>query len=456
MGRREARRLGLIQAAIDRKVTNREGAQALELSLRQFKRLRSRVARLGAAGVVHGNRGRQSPRRLVATVREAVQELLTQSIARLNDCHIADLLETRGVAVSAASVRRIRNELGLAAKRRRRPPQHRRRRLRAACAGALVQIDGSPFAWWDEAAPPCWTVGAIDDATGSILALTFQPGEDVHAYATLFQRLFGDHGLPVRLYGDHSSVLVRNDEHWTVDEQLSGAQDPTQIGQALRELGVHYDAAHSPQAKGRIERLWGTLQDRLSAELRLARIHDRDAAEAFLPDFIRRYNERFAVPARECRSAFRPAPRDLDRILCCRYRRVVARDDTVTIPGRWVQLPAGPRQRSWHKARVEVRELLDGRLLVIHPRHGLLAEQPAPSGPFRLVPRKNPNRLDQARRPAPQPPAPRRVKDRVPGASKARPNSPWRRSYKKIYALHPTHPNPGGVRITDELGGQNH
>lgn len=443
MGRRDARRLGVIQAALQGKLTNREGAGALGLSLRQFKRLKAAVHHDGVSGVVHGNRGRVSARRLNPAVVERVQGLLTHAEVKLNDCHVVDLLAEHGVAVSVASVRRLRVALRLPAKRRRRPPQHHRRRTRAARRGALVQIDGSPFAWWSDAAPPCSLVGAIDDASGSILALTLQPSEDVHAYATMLDLLFRAHGLPACLYGDHTSILVRNDPHWTLAEELAGQQNATQIGQALAELGVEYRAAHSPQAKGRVERLWNTLQDRLAAEMRLHRIHSQAAAQAYLPGFIARYNARFAIPAADCVSVFRAAPRDLAHCLCCRYQRVVARDDTVTLPGRWAQLPAGPYHRTWHKARVEVRELLDGRLRVIHPRAGVLVEQPAPPGPFRLVSRTAARREGTPRMPpkprlTPPPQPLHGVKDRIPAATRPAPDHPMRGSYKNIQRRRPS------------------
>jgi hypothetical protein len=190
--------------------------------------------------------------------------------------------------------------------------------------------------------------------------------------------------VPLVLYGDRSGILIRNDPHWTLEEELAGRQGPTQFGRMLEELGVSFIAATSPQAKGRIERLWATLQDRLAAELRLLGHSTLEAALAYLPRFIAVHNRRLARPAAETTSAFRTAPRDLDRILACVYQRVVARDNTVTIPGRWAQVPAGPHQRSYNKARVEVRELLEGRLLVLHPRHGLIAEQASPSGAFIL------------------------------------------------------------------------
>jgi hypothetical protein len=232
-------------------------------------------------------------------------------------------------------------------------------------------------------------VGAIDDATGAILALHFRPHEDLYGYTELLRRLAFTHGLPCTLYGDRLAVFVRNDAHWTLEEELAGAQDPTQFGQMLAELAIGYIAAQSPQAKGRIERLWGTLQDRLVLELRLRGITTVAAAEAFLPEFIADYNRRFAKTPREVSPVWRRAPRHLDHVLACRYDRTVAGDNTVTVPGRWIQLPPGPARRSWQRARVQVRELLDGRLVVFHPRHGRIAEQPAPTGPFTLVPRES-------------------------------------------------------------------
>ena len=364
----------------------------LGLSVRQFKRLRGRVRDHGVRGLVHGNRGQPSPRRLAEAVRQRVLELLTGTV-KLNDHHIADLLEEAGPRVSPASVRRLRRSLKLPAKRRRRPPQHRRRRERAARRGALVLIDGSPFQWFDPQAPALSLLGAIDDATGEILALTFRPTEDLHGYVVLLRELITGHGVPLAFYGDRSGILVRNDHHWTLEEELAGRQTPPQFGRMLEELAVRFIAATSPQAKGRVERLWGTLQDRLAAELRLYGHTTIEAARAYLAVFIQRHNRQRAIVPAEATSAFRPVPRDLDHVLACRYQRVVARDNTTTILGRWVQIPPGPHRRSWHPARVEVRELLDGRLRVIHPRHGVIAEQPAPSEPFILESRATPRAL---------------------------------------------------------------
>jgi hypothetical protein len=242
-----------------------------------------------------------------------------------------------------------------------------------------VLIDGSPFTWFDEGGSRFSLLGAIDDATGEILALTFRPTEDLHGYTVLLREVIVHHGVPLALYGDRSGILVRNDRHWSLEEELAGRQTPPQFGQMLEELAIRFIAATSPQAKGRVERLWATLQDRLVTELRLRRITTLTTATAYLADFIRRHNRRWAIAPRETCSAFRAAPRDLEGILACRYSRVVARDNTVSIPGRWAQLPPGPHGRSWNRTAVEVRELLDGRLRVLHDRRGMLVEQPAPT-----------------------------------------------------------------------------
>src|SRR3989442_1603054 len=228
----------------------------------------------------------------------------------------------------------------------RRPAQHRARRPREAAAGQLLQIDGSPFPWLEGRGPAMTLLGAIDDATSTVIALHFRPTEDLHGYATLLHQVFTTVGLPVALYGDGVSILVRNDRHWTLDEELAGTQSPTHLGQVLQELGIGYVQASPPQAKGRVERLWGTLQDRLVSELRLRRIATRAAANAFLPEFLADFNRRFARAALAPQAVWRRPPRDLALVVGCRYRRVAARDNTVKLRPRLAQTPPGPRGRA--------------------------------------------------------------------------------------------------------------
>ena len=150
--------------------------------------------------------------------------------------------------------------------------------------------------------------GLIDDATSTPLALWFRPNEDLHGYVTILDRTCRTYGLPVELYGDRLNVFARNDPHWTLAEELQGHQDPTHFGRMLKALGIGFIRAHSPQAKGRIERLWGTLQDRLTSELRLRGIRTLEGGNAFLPEFLADYTRRFARPPTDSTPAWRPAP----------------------------------------------------------------------------------------------------------------------------------------------------
>ena len=396
MSRKEVRRPGLVQLAVAGKITTAEGARSLKMTPRQFRRLKARYRADGVRGLVHRRRGRPSPRGLEVEVRDRVLELIQTRYRDFNDCHCTEKLrEVEGLAVGRETVRRLRRALGVPPKRRRRPPQHRSRRPRRPCMGSLVLVDGSPFDWLGTGTPLC-LLGAIDDATSTLLALHFRPAEDLHGYLTLLGQLAARHGLPVTLYGDRLGVFVRNDAHWSLEEELQGAQHPTHFGQVLQDLGIGYIAAHSPQAKGRVERVWETLQDRLVAELRLHRLTTVAAAAAFLPTYLADHNRRLTQPPAEATPAWRRAPRDLADRLSCRYTRHVARDNTVRLGARWIQIPRGPHGRSYAGCRVEVRECLDGRLLVDY--HGTrLVDQPSPAPEFVLVPRRQ-QRLRASRR----------------------------------------------------------
>lgn len=437
MSHKEARRPGLIQAAIEGKISNEEGARALGMSVRQFQRLKVRYRSQGLKGLAHGNRGRTSPRRASAELRDRVLTLLQGTYRGFNDHHFVEKLEdAEEIRLSRELIRRWRHEAGIAPVRRRRPVRHRHRRLREARRGALVLVDGSEFAWFG-GTQRLALLGAIDDATGEILALHFRPHEDLHGYTELLRRMAQAHGLPLALYGDRLGVFVRNDNYWSLDEELRGARKPTQFGRVLAELAIGFIPAGSPQAKGRIERLWGTLQDRLTNEMRLRQLTSIEEGEAFLPHFLDAFNRRFAHAPRETPKAWRRPPRDFDQILACRYERIVSRDNTVRIPGRWIQVPPGPRGCSYHLRRVEARELLDGRLLIFFQGR-LIAQQASPVKTFLLTPRDDSHgkhrraalglHQNAPKRLAPKPaPTPRGRKIPYPG-----PHHPWRTKSKML------------------------
>src|SRR3990170_605298 len=419
MSRKEAPRMGLLKALVARRVTGREVATALAVTVRHVWRLKRRFEAAGAEGLLHRGRGRPSPRRLAARLRQRVVTLLTTTYRDFNDCHATEKLqEVEGLALSRPTVRRLRQALGRPAKRRRRPRQY--------------------LAWLEARGPAMSLHGAIDDATGTVLALHFRPTEDLHGYTTLLRALVTDYGLPLALYGDRLNVFLRNDRHWTLGEQLRGTQDPTHFGRMLQALGIGFIPAGSPQAKGRIERLWQTLQDRLVSELRLRGIATLEAAHAFLPEFLADFNRRFTHAPADATAAWRPAPRDLAAVLSCRYTRVVAHDNTLRLRPRSVQLP---RRRAYTGRRLEVRECLDGRLLVFADGH-CLATQPAPAADFILRPRRGPSSDRRQRLRASQsrvaeggryPPTPRKppLSSRTPApvaARKPSPAHPWRHS----------------------------
>jgi transposase len=309
MSRKELPRPGLLAAAVAGRITHREGAAALRITPRQFQRLKQRFREGGPLAVRHQGRRRPSHRRLAAGVGAQVQALLQDRYAGFNDTHLTEKLrELHGLAVSRESVRRLRRALGWPAVHRRRPAQHRARRPRAAAAGQLLQIDGSPFPWLEGRGPAMTLLGAIDEATSTVIALHFRPTEDLHGYATLLHQVFTTVGLPVALYGDGVNILVRTDRHWTLAEQRAGTQAPTHLGRVLHELGIGSVQARSPQGNGRGERLWGTLQDRLVSQLRLRAVATRAAANAFLPEFLADFNRRFARPPGQPQAVWRRPP----------------------------------------------------------------------------------------------------------------------------------------------------
>jgi transposase len=387
----EGRRLHVLGLLERGRLTTAQAAEGLGLTPRQVRRLRRALQRQGPEGLAHGNRGRQSPHRLPDSLRAQIVALAQGRYAGLNDHHLTEkLTAVEGLPVSRATVRRILRAAGLISPRHRRPPQHRSRRPRRAQAGLLCQLDGSPFAWFGPTQPACSLLAAIDDATGAVLAGTFRAQEDAAGYLTLLRTLGQTVGLPAAAYTDSHGIFVRNDPHWTLAEELQGYQDPTQVGRAFQALAIAHLVAGSPQAKGRIERLWQTLQDRLVAELRLAGITTMAAGNRFLATtFLPAFSAQFAVPPAVAAAAYRPVPRgwDLERLCAFHYARQVAADNTVRVAEVRLQLLPGPRGRSYAKAAADVVQCLDGAWRVyVHER--LVGTRPAPSDPGQLRARK--------------------------------------------------------------------
>jgi len=398
MSQRDLNRMHVIRLTLEGRQSVRRGAELLGLSARQVKRLRKKMREGGVKGILHGNRGRKPWNRTAPEAVKRVLQFLRGRYAGLNDTHVTEKLsEKEGLEVSRATVRRIRRQGGIAAARKRRAKRHYKRRERRAQQGELLLWDGSPHRWLGESGSMWTLVVAMDDATGALLQGVFSEHEDAQSYLTCLKQLLREQGIPLSIYMDRHGIFKRNDDHWSVEEELAGERIPTQVGLALKSLGVEPIFALSPQAKGRVERLFATLQDRLVSELRLAGIRTRDQATAFVNGpFKTDFNRRFAKPPEQTQSAWRKVPRELDveRICSFHYQATVGNDNAVRLAGMILDIPEGPNHKGYAKSRVEVRQLLDGRWRV-YLKDELLLEtaKPALNMPLRTVRRKHRQRL---------------------------------------------------------------
>ncbi len=246
-----------------------DAADLLGLSPRQVRRLRRAYRRRGPQALVHGNRGRRSPRRMDDATRKQIVRLAQTTYADINFQHLSELLaEREALRFSRQTLSRLLRAAGVRSPRTRRPPRHRRRRERMPQEGLLVQLDGSAHAWLEQRGPRLTLVAVMDDATGEVLAATFRDEEDAHGYFLVFHTLTQTKGVPVAAYTDRHGIFhhPKTKRPLTLQEQLAGGPAPTQVERALQELGIRWIPANSPQAKGRIERLFGTFQDRLRSE----------------------------------------------------------------------------------------------------------------------------------------------------------------------------------------------
>ncbi len=444
LSQKEGTRLQVLNQVLERRLRVREAAGLLGVSERHGWRLLAAYRKEGAAALAHGNRGRKPGHATGEETRARVWELAQERYQGVNHCHLAELLaEREGLWLSRSTVRRILAEAGIKSPRRRRLPKHRVRRERYPQEGMLLQVDGSRHDWLEGRGSYFTLVGAIDDATGTVPFALFREQEDAQGYFLLLEEIIRSKGIPLALYSDrHSIFQVNPKQRESLEEQLAGERQPTQLGRALGELGIQPIFALSPQAKGRVERLWGTFQDRLVAELRLAGATTIPEANRVLWAFLPRFNARFGVPPAQPGLAYRPPEPGicLDGVLCFKYQRTVARDNTVRFDGRVLQLLPGLERLSYAHARVEVQERLDSSLVVSYQGQ-VISTTEAPPHPVTLRARKadrygvtSPQSLlvevrpeapsSQGREPTHNGTHPKEGK---PTAHKPGPNHPWRR-----------------------------
>jgi transposase len=429
---KEKKRLYVLNEVEAGRLTNLQAANMLGISERQVYRLKARYRVEGAQALAHGNRGRASPRRIPTAVREQVVELVRETYRAFNDHHLTELLsEKHALRLSRSTVRRIRQEAGLSGPRKRRAPKHRSRRERYTRRGMLLQVDGSDHDWLDGRGQSLTLLAAIDDATGEIPYALFRDEEDAAGYFQLLRKIMEGPGLPLALYADRHTIF-RSPKKATIEQELAGEAPRSQFQRLLDELGVELIPSYSPQARGCVEHLFGTLQDRLVKELGLENVCSLDEANRFLTDFLPRFNAGFAEPPAEPESAYLPLPDDLDleAIFCFRHRRKVRNDNMISFSGQILQIPADRHRGTYARCQVEVRQHMDGRLSIVYQSRELVTLDPEAKGPTRV------GKFTPAVKATRQDPAPgflnaSEEKSKTKQPLKPPADHPWRKPFKR-------------------------
>jgi transposase len=364
---KEKNKIEVIQAVMDGRVGVSEAGRVLRKTERTIYRMLKRLREEGLEGLIHGNRGRKSPRRIRESLRKRLIVLAKGKYKDINDTQLSEiLLREKKISLTRETLRRILREANVGPKRKRRRPKYRSRRERKSSFGIMLQLDGSRHDWLEGRGPWMTLVGGIDDATNYAWAHFFK-AETTWAYLTLMRGIASSHGLPISLYSDRHTIFHAPREQ-TIIEQLHDMTPLTQFGRAMNELGIEIIKAWSAPAKGRIERLWGTLQDRLIVEMRLQGVRTLDQANGVLAGFLKEHNRRFTVAAIKNGSLFRKAPplSKLDRILCLKETRTVNKDHTISFEGLILQIPPAKQFRSLAKRKVRVLQLSDGSVEIVY------------------------------------------------------------------------------------------
>ena len=375
LNQREQARLSVLNSVLEYQVPIAQAAELLGVSQRHARRLLAAYREQGAAALAHGNRGRRPHNAIPPAQAAAVVELATGRYQGANHTHLTELLSEReGIDLSRPTVRRILTRAGIGSPRSRRSPQHRFRRQRMPQAGMLVQLDGSHHAWLEDRGPKFALLLAVDDATGAVAYAVFCTGEDARGYFMLLEGLVQRWGIPLALYSDRDAVFKHN------ARRPETAAEATQFTPASQELGIRQIFARSPQAKGRVERMAETFQDRLVTELRLADARTMHQATTVLQDSLPRCNARFAVQPEHPDAAYRPVAADLclSETLCFKHTRKVGRDNTVKYHWRVLQLLPDRERPSYAGLRVDVLERPDGELIVQYQGHTVATQEPPP------------------------------------------------------------------------------
>ena len=385
----EIRRLHVIEKVLEGILKQVEAAEILSLSGRQIRRIVKRIRREGSRGIVHRSRGRPSNRRISDKIRERVIQLYRTEYKGFGPTLASEKLQERdGIGVSDETLRGWLIEAGEWERVRRRK-RHREWRERKHRYGEMVQMDGSHHDWLEGRGPECVLMGYIDDARGDVFG-RFYGYEGTLPAMDSFRRYIQKNGLPLCIYLDKYKTY-KSTAKPSIQDELNGRGPLSNFERALRELGVEVKHANSPQAKGRIERLFGTLQDRLVKEMRLRGIRTLEEANLFLEEYLPIYNQRFTVPPKESGNLHRPLGRgvDLDAILCKKTERTLRNDFTVAHHRKLYQV-----EEAIQASKVTVQDRIDGSLRIYYKDRALrfreITERPLRENkPLTLVKKTN-------------------------------------------------------------------
>jgi len=373
----EIKRLHVIQKVVERVIKQVEAAAILSLSSRQIRRIIKRIRLEGDKGIIHKSRGRPSNRRIPGKIRDKVIQLYRKQYQDFGPTLASEkLLERDGIRINDETLRMWLMESG-DWKKSRKTRGHRQWRERRHHDGEMVQMDGSHHDWFEGRGPWCVLMGYIDDATGEAFG-RFYPYEGTIPAMDSFRRYIKKNGLPMSVYLDKHTTY-KSTAKPTIQDELNNTQPLSEFERALKELGVEVIHANSPQAKGRIERLFGTLQDRLVKEMRLREIRTIAEANRFLEEYLPIYNSRFAVCPKGKDNLHRPVGRgvDLNGILCMKTERTLRNDFTVAHNNKFYQV-----EDHISTPKVVVQDRLDGSIRITYKNRALrfmeISERPKP------------------------------------------------------------------------------
>jgi len=365
---KEQNKIRVLSLLMDRQLSFAKAQEILGCSKSTLYEWKLRFQEYGPSGLIHGNRGRESHNKIAESLLQKVLKLHREKYYDANDTHFSELLlKYEQIQISRPTLQRILRGHGIKAKRKRRSVKCRTRRPRKETLGSMLQLDASYHQWLGPMGPWFTLHGAIDDATNRVWVWV-ETQETTHGYYELMRIVFEDEGMPLSVYTDRHSIFHPVLEKQNKAQELRGQEAQSQFGRAMSELGIEMIKAYTPQAKGRIERLWETLQDRLIVEIRLAGLRTMAEVQRFLPGFTKDFNSKYAIGSAQTKSVFRKSPRQeiLDDILCRKEFRQVANDHTVSYQGVEYQIPKPKGWRTLAKKTVEVFDRPDGVLKIVY------------------------------------------------------------------------------------------